>query len=108
MMIATFCRVCGYEPEEAPWGESGQQPTYQYCPCCNTQFGVTDAVFEQIQAERKAWIEAGMPWRSKRYAQPEDWNPLEQIGLIPYQFVNLKEEPELVRALASRPKDEES
>ena len=102
MMMATFCRVCGYEPEEAPWGESGEVPTYQYCPCCNTQFGVTDTQFEQILAERKDWLEAGMPWRSKRYPRPEDWDPLEQLGLIPYQYVSLTAEPELVRLLASR------
>lgn len=98
-----FCRVCGYEPDEAPWGESGEQPSYQYCPCCNTQFGVTDTLFEQIVVERRLWLVAGMPWRSNRFPRPDGWDPLDQIGLIPSGFISLGEEPELVSALARRP-----
>lgn len=107
MIMAGFCRVCGYELEAPPWGESGEHPTYGYCPSCNTQFGVTDTDDEQIRAERKAWVNAGLPWRSKRWPQPDDWNPVEQIHFIPYIFVDLGKEPYLAALLSNSGEDDE-
>ena len=33
-----ICRVCGYCDEELfPWGEDGETPTFEICPCCNVE-----------------------------------------------------------------------
>lgn len=61
--------------------------SYEICPACAFQFGVTDDdrgfSYEQW---RKLWIEEGMPWRDQGISEPpEGWDPREQLrraGLI--------------------------
>jgi hypothetical protein len=33
------CRVCGYKSKDARWGEDGQSPLYDFCPCCGVEHG---------------------------------------------------------------------
>ena len=51
-----ICRVCGYCDEELfPWGEDGETPTFEICPCCNVEFGYEDAQISSIIRYRKKW-----------------------------------------------------
>lgn len=31
------CRVCGLYIEDFPWGDDGNCPTYEICPCCGAK-----------------------------------------------------------------------
>ncbi|MDR6496626.1 hypothetical protein J2797_006553 [Paraburkholderia terricola] len=67
------CRVCGYEVSEPPWGEDGDSPTWDICPCCGTEFGYEDCTPASAQKKRELWISSGEKWfdASKK---PMDWN----------------------------------
>jgi len=57
----SFCRVCGYNNLEPPWGDDGKSPTYDYCPCCGVEFGYQDACIEGIKSYRKKWLDIFTP-----------------------------------------------
>lgn len=53
------CRICGYTAENfIPWGEDGQIPSYEICPCCNVEFGYEDTQISSIRNYRKKWIKS--------------------------------------------------
>lgn len=87
-----MCRVCGFRPTEPPWGDSGHAPTYGYCPCCQTQFGVNDREDRQIIIGRRQWVEAGFPWCSTTRLAPPAWEPIAQLRSIPFEFLFDEEE----------------
>jgi hypothetical protein len=33
-----FCRVCGYEPADPPWGQDGAIPSFELCPSCGVEW----------------------------------------------------------------------
>lgn len=77
------CPVCGYpDLDELPRGET-TGGSYEICPSCGFQFGVSDEdrgiSYDQW---RMTWIEAGMPWRGVGIERPADWNAREQLRLI--------------------------
>jgi predicted RNA-binding Zn-ribbon protein involved in translation (DUF1610 family) len=78
-----ICPVCGfpdlYDPPRSEFGGG----SYEICPSCGFQFGVSDENDGLSYEEwREAWIEQGMSWQSKGIAQPAGWNPTEQIRQI--------------------------
>lgn len=80
-----YCPACGYkELWFKPW--DGNSAADEICPCCGIQFGLDDYANNNLLERsrihkrwRKDWIDAGMPWRGKGQAPPEDWNPDEQL-----------------------------
>jgi hypothetical protein len=56
------CRVCGYEPEDPPWGTDGRTPLFEYCPCCGVEWGYQDATPIGVERFRAKWLESGAPW----------------------------------------------
>lgn len=74
------CPVCGYpELTEPPRTEDGG--SYEICPSCGFEFGVTDDdrgyTYEMWRAR---WIEDGMRWWSAEIEpMPENWNPEAQL-----------------------------
>jgi hypothetical protein len=74
-----MCPVCGYPDLPEPSYSYGAG-SYQICPSCGFQFGVSDdnagISFEEW---RESWIEQGTPWSSKGIPPPDGWNPKEQI-----------------------------
>lgn len=77
------CPVCGYagldeEPRTASGGGS-----FEICPSCGFQFGVTDddqgVTYEQW---RHWWIEGGMVWDKARSEPPDGWDPVQQLARI--------------------------
>ncbi|UPY81067.1 hypothetical protein FH581_022705 (plasmid) [Leptospira weilii] len=77
-----ICLVCGFnELEEQPYvNNSG---SYEICPCCGFQFGVSDddAGFTHDNWRQK-WIFEGMKWWSRGSHSPPNWDPKEQLKRI--------------------------
>ena len=82
----TFCRVCGYDMGYPTWGENGQEPTYEICPCCGIEFGYEDATIKGIRQARQKWIDNGMKWFDMK-EKPEKWNPLDQMKNIQQEYL---------------------
>ncbi len=78
-----ICPACGYP--ELRYGPYiiGTSESYEICPCCGFEFGVTDMdegySYEQW---RQKWIDEGMKWWSKSRHPSTQWNPVEQLRNI--------------------------
>jgi hypothetical protein len=75
------CLVCGFDGlTEPPLTERGSG-SYEICPACGFQFGVSDDDRGITYDEwRREWVADGMPWRSAGIEpSPEGWNPRAQI-----------------------------
>jgi transcription elongation factor Elf1 len=81
MKLEAFtCPVCGYPAlSDAPRTQSGGG-SYEICPSCGFQFGVTDEdqgrSYEDWRAE---WIHGGMKWQSQGLPEPPGWDPRMQM-----------------------------
>jgi hypothetical protein len=63
---------------EAPRSKSGGG-SYEICPCCGFQSGVTDDDEGHTPAEwRKLWAKRGKPWSSVAQAAPVGWDAAKQ------------------------------
>lgn len=63
-----ICRVCGYCDEELfPWGEDGETPTFEICPCCNVEFGYEDAQITSIIRYREKWMKSSKFQSDSKY-----------------------------------------
>ncbi len=75
-----ICPVCGYPKlkEEPRSQENGG--SYEICPSCGFQFGVSDDD-EGFTPEtwRAKWQAAGMPWSSSIIKPPAHWDPAKQL-----------------------------
>jgi hypothetical protein len=77
-----MCPVCGYSKlKEAPRShECGG--SYEICPSCGFQFGVSDDdrgfTYEKW---RQKWKDAGMKWSSERKI-PRGLNPTTQLARV--------------------------
>ena len=76
------CPACGYpalsEPPRSPTSGGG---SYEICPSCGFEFGVTDGDRGLSYKQwRQRWIERGMPWDSAAIEpRPDGWDPLTQL-----------------------------
>jgi hypothetical protein len=102
------CPVCGYPKLQEPPHSASGGGSYEICPSCGFQFGVDDddkgITFEQA---REKWIEGGMKWQSKGFAQPKDWNPASPAKTSPRPQPKKKAKPAKKKAKAptrSKPK----
>jgi len=73
------CPVCGFAKlTEPPRSQSGGG-SYEICPSCGFQFGVSDDdaghTYEQWRAD---WQKNGLKWSSSQPI-PKNWNPVEQL-----------------------------
>ncbi|MGM5631613.1 hypothetical protein O2K51_11990 [Apibacter raozihei] len=75
------CKVCGLYIEDFPWGENGDSPTYEICPCCGVEFGNEDYTVESINEYRDKWMNEGFEWFNSK-EKPKSWNKEEQFGNI--------------------------
>lgn len=77
-----LCPVCGYpELVEPPRSERTGGGSYEICPSCGFEFGVTDDDEGFSYEEwRRRWIARGMPWDSAAIRPaPVGWNPAQQL-----------------------------
>lgn len=80
------CRVCGLYIESAPWGEDGETPTYEICPCCGVEFGNEDYTLQSVRNYRTKWLENSAKWFEPRQ-KPNYWDLEEQMKKVPMGFL---------------------
>jgi hypothetical protein len=80
-----YCRVCGYEPKNRPWGGDGRSPTYEICPCCGVEYGYEDATRVAVLRYREAWLEAGADWSDEATAQ-DGLSTEDRLSRVPVDF----------------------
>lgn len=79
------CRVCGWKAADAPWGENGNSPTFDYCDCCGVEFGYGDATPAAIRSTREQWIATGGKW-AEESVKPAGWSLDKQLASIPEAY----------------------
>ncbi|KAB0603055.1 hypothetical protein F7R19_10270 [Cupriavidus pauculus] len=62
-----------YELSSPPWGDDGNSPTWEICPCCGTEFGYEDSTPASAREMRSRWIAGGKQWLDKR-EKSADWD----------------------------------
>jgi hypothetical protein len=77
------CPVCGFSGLEELPRSLTTGGSYEICPSCGFQFGVSDDDEARSYAEwREKWILNGMPWRSVAQPPPENWNPHDALRAL--------------------------
>ncbi len=80
-----LCPVCGYPHlTESPRSPSGGG-SFEICPSCGFQFGVSDADRGFTHAQwRTAWKKGGLKWSSQQKPPPK-WDAAAQLLLLPIE-----------------------
>jgi hypothetical protein len=81
-----FCRVCGFEDTDQPYGSTGNEPSYALCPCCNVEHGYEDYTVESSLEYRKTWLAKGANFTDVKL-KPAAWNLAKQLQNIPQGYV---------------------
>ena len=77
------CPVCGWPDLEEPARGETTGGSYEICPSCGFQFGVSDEdKGYSYSAWREQWIASGMPWSSVAQGRPVNWDPKGQLEHI--------------------------
>ena len=77
-----YCRVCGLDYDESPWGPDGQSPDHRPCDCCGAEFGYDDHTPEAARRYRAAWLANGVSWFYPK-VKPVNWQLEEQFRQVP-------------------------
>ena len=80
-----YCRVCGLDQGEPPWGEHGNSPSFGICFCCGVEFGYGDCSIEDTKRTREIWLAKGAPWDEPK-EKPDNWSLEEQMKNISEEF----------------------
>ena len=88
--LLSCCQVCGLKYEDFyPWGEKGDTPSFEVCPCCCCEYGFdddTDASGYNAEKYREKWLNEGAIFdnpKSKYY--PQNWN----LEVLKKQLLNI-------------------
>ena len=78
------CLVCGFAGlEETPRSPTTGGGSYEICPSCGFEFGVTDDdQGYSCEAWRGRWVADGMQWSSVGQPPPESWNPRDALRAL--------------------------
>jgi len=81
VQVGHTCPVCGYpELDEPPRSAVTGAGSYEICPSCGFEFGVSDDdEGHTYPGWRQRWIDFGMPWNSSAVRPPEGWDPEAQL-----------------------------
>ena len=84
MKASTYCcPVCGFSKLKEPPRSASGGPSYEICPACGFQFGVSDDDDEiNYQQWRADWVDSGMEWTSLGIPQPRGWSK-QKLKLLP-------------------------
>ena len=80
------CRVCGLYIMDPPWGDDGQSPSYEICPCCGVEFGNEDYTLEATRKYRKKWLSQNVKWFESKQ-KPDDWDLEKQMQGVPEKYI---------------------
>lgn len=80
-----YCRVCGLEQVDPPWGEDEKNPSFEICECCGVEFGYEDSLIQGVKKYRQEWLNKRANWHEPKY-QPQDWDLKSQLTNIPEKF----------------------
>jgi hypothetical protein len=81
-MAGHRCPVCGYPDLHEPPRSSTGGGSYEICPSCGFEFGVSDDdLGYSYERWRSEWVRDGMPWRSPR-PRPAGWDPAVQLRAV--------------------------
>jgi hypothetical protein len=81
------CRVCGYlDEQDLPWGEDGESASFDICVCCGVTHGYEDSTAESVKKYRKAWMDNGCQWWSKKF-RPTNWNAEDQLKNVAPKYI---------------------
>lgn len=74
------CPVCGWPKLSEPPRSLSGGGSYEICPSCGFEFGVSDDDAGHTHASwREEWVRRGMPWSGKGRAAPAKWDPARQL-----------------------------
>jgi hypothetical protein len=77
------CPICGFTGLDEPPYDSDHNGSYEICPCCGFEFGVTDGDEHfTIDEWRERWLLAEMPWWSHSRLPEIDWDPATQLATL--------------------------
>jgi hypothetical protein len=81
LALAGRCPVCGFAGLCSAARGAGGRPSFEICPSCGFQSGVSDDDHGFSYADWRArWIEAGMRWNAgELLPEPDDYDPCEQL-----------------------------
>lgn len=81
--MAHPCPVCAYPNlTEPPRAKSGGG-SYEICPACGFEFGVSDDdLGHTYESWRNAWVAKGMKWSSRGTKQPAGWAPAAPVAAL--------------------------
>lgn len=81
-MPVWYCRVCGLDYDESPWGPDDQSPDYSTCDCCGVEFGYEDYTPDSARQYRAVWLAAGAAWFYLN-VKPAGWQLEMQLRQVP-------------------------
>jgi predicted RNA-binding Zn-ribbon protein involved in translation (DUF1610 family) len=77
------CPVCGYLGLDEPARTAESGPSYDMCPSCGFEFGVTDDDRGFSYADwRREWIANGSQWWSRGRRKPPGWDAAAQLRAL--------------------------
>lgn len=74
------CPVCGLRSLYEHAYDKNENPSFEICSCCGTEFGYDDFT-KSHSVLRKEWMEKGCPWFNES-KKPKDWNLENQLANI--------------------------
>ena len=91
-----YCRICGLEQLEAPWGEDGETASFEICGCCGCEFGYDDYNIKNIKKYRNLWLNGELNWQNnikppaswfRASIKPTNCSLKKQLKQIPKEFL---------------------
>ena len=81
--MAHICPCCGFPGLREPPRSASGGGSYEICPSCGFQFGVSDDDAGFTYAHwRTRWKARGLHWSSKGIAPPCGWNAASQMASL--------------------------
>jgi hypothetical protein len=81
--MAYTCPSCGFPALQEPPRSTSGGGSYEICPCCGFQFGVSDDDAGFTYASWRArWRARGLRWSSKGIASPPGWDAESQLASL--------------------------
>lgn len=84
-MPVWYCRVCGLDYDESPWGPDDHSPDHSSCHCCGVEFGYEDYTPDSARQYRATWLAAGAAWFYPN-VKPDNWQLETQLRQVPQQY----------------------